>query len=224
MLHHLKPLVTCSTVLTCRRPQHSNNTRVNDGTIPLPPPILTSNVLSISAVWTGPRTLSALLSFQRASLTDVLNCFGAFLLICFVWVCVCLYWWFQEQKGRMGCRRRQRHYDKVRALLHLCELIKWGTHSHTHTHSDDHSKASKTDKTTLRYLPVALSTATTPYSFYFISPEQGSVGLQQGEGISKCLQEIKRMLYSDESFGSKTRFPSTEKMGIIQITDINSRK
>ena len=36
-------------------------------------------------------------------------------------------------------------------------------------------------------------------------------GLQQGGSISKCLQEIRRVLYSDERFYSKTRFPSTVK-------------
>lgn len=51
---------------------------------------LTSSVLSTSAVCMGHPALAGIPSFQRAPLSDVLNCFGVFRLIWFVWVYVCV--------------------------------------------------------------------------------------------------------------------------------------
>ncbi len=82
---------------------------------PTPSNILMSSVLSISAVWMGHHTPAGILSFQRASLTDVSNCFGAIPLISFVWVCVCVFvLTISRAEGEDGMQERQRHRDKVR--------------------------------------------------------------------------------------------------------------
>lgn len=128
-----------STVLTCTGPQVPNllqlSSRYNHRSIRGPShssTVLTSRILSIAAAQTHQHTLAGMLSSQRSSLMDVLNCFGAFPLICFVWlhVYVCIDD-LKKQEGRMGYRRRQWHRDKVRAPLHLCVLIRQDSHTNT---------------------------------------------------------------------------------------------
>lgn len=185
-------------------PRDSNDTQVNGGTI-----TLASSNSSISAVCPGHHTLTGTPRFQREPLTDVLNCFGAFPLICFFRVCVCVCVCIDDLKSGRGGGRDA--VIRSGPLTSLC-ADKAG-HTLTHTHSP----AMPRHQRLITHLCVItlwlLSPATTPYSFwdfFFLFYGSGG-GLQQGGSISKCLQEIRRVLYSDERFHSKTRFPSTVK-------------
>ncbi len=98
-------------------------------------------------------------------------------------------------------------------------------HTLTHTHTAIPKHQSLITHLCVIFLWLCLMLQHHTPLFLFFLLEQGSEGLQQGETISKCLQEIKHMLYSDERVCSKTRFSSAgKKSKIIQITDINSRK
>lgn len=170
-------------------------------------------------------TLAAILSHQRVSLMDVLNCFRAFPLICFVWVCarVCI----DDLKSRKGGWDVGGWRDAaIRSgpLTSLC-ADKAGR---THTHSKCYTRTSKNDNTPQCYLHVALSSSTPPHillyfiiSFFLV--ETGGIKLQHGESILKCLQEIKCTLYPPEKFCSTTRFLSSHNCRIILITDISTK-
>lgn len=120
-------------------------------------------------------------------------------------VYVCLYWRSQEQKGRMGCRRGRDTMIRSGPLTSLCADKAGHTLTHTQTAIPKHQRLITHLCVIFLWLCFRLQHQTLLISL----PEQGSVGLQQGESISKCLQEIKHMLYSDERFCSKTRFSST---------------
>lgn len=130
-------------------------------------------------------TLAAILSHQRVSLMDVLNCFRAFPLIYFVWVCarVCI----DDLKSRKGGWDVGGWRDAVirsGPLTSLC-ADKAGR---THTHSKSYTRTSKNDNTPQCYLHVALSSSTPPHillyfiiSFFLV--ETGGMELQHGESI-----------------------------------------
>lgn len=123
---------------------------------------MASSNSSISAVCPGHHTLTGTPRFQREPLTDVLNCFGAFPLICFFRVCVCVCVCIDDLKSGRGGGRDA--VIRSGPLTSLC-ADKAG-HTLTHTHSP----AMPRHQRLITHLCVItlwlLSPATTPYSFW----------------------------------------------------------
>lgn len=168
-------------------------------------------VSSISAVWTRKHTPTGVRYFQRVSPTNVLNRFGEFPLICFIWVyvCVCI----DDLKSRKGGWDVGGGRDTVirsGPLTSLC-ADKAG---HTHTHSDSHSRTSKTDNTPQCYLPVAL------FLWVFFS----RAGVSGFIGADPLLHVYKR---SSAHFILMKAFPQKQdiywKTWLLLITDISKK-
>lgn len=201
-------------------PRDSNDTQVNGGTI-----TLASSNSSISAVCPGHHTLTGTPRFQREPLTDVLNCFGAFPLICFFRVCVCVCVCIDDLKSGRGGGRDA--VIRSGPLTSLC-ADKAG-HTLTHTHSP----AMPRHQRLITHLCVItlwlLSPATTPYSywdffFFLFYRSKAAGGASTGRIYLKVFTGDQTRALFWWKVLLQNKIPINCKISITQITDITSRK